>query len=158
MQNLTITAVAGNPANLLYPHGAGDVTLEITNPNAFPVTITEVKLPKTSAYAPGFTTDALTTAKTSCTASKSGSDVSWHYANSTTGSLHALTTPLTVNATGKTGDPLTVTLTSGAFMGTTASATCEGTFFKMPAIVGVTAYGGGTVTPATSPTTDGWAS
>ena len=158
VSNLTITAIAGSPVNLLYPHGPGDVEIRITNPNSFPVTITKVKLPKTTAYAAGYTTSSLTSTKASCTAAKTKSDVYWHYSSSTTGSSHTLTTPITVNATGKTGDPLTVTLTSDAFMGTTASATCEGTYFKMPAFTGITAYGGGTVTPASGSITDGWTS
>jgi hypothetical protein len=158
VSNLTITAVSSpSPANLLYPKGTGDVVVKITNPNSFPVTITKLKLPKTTAFAAGYTTSSLGSTKTGCGASKTGSDVSWHYATSTTGTAHTLTTPLVVNATGKTGDPLSVTLTSDAVMGTTASATCEGIYFKMPSFTGVTATAGGT-SPTTSPATDGWTS
>lgn len=158
VSNLTITAVASpSPANLLYPKGTGDVVIKITNPNSFPVTITKLKLPKTTAFATGYSTSALASAKSGCAATKTGSDVSWRYATSTTGTAHVLTTPLVVNASGKTGDPLSVTLTSDASMGTTAAATCEGTYFKMPSFTGATATAGGTA-PTTSPATDGWTS
>ena len=159
VSNLTITAVATpTPSNLLYPHGAGDVVVKITNPNHFPVTITKVRLPKSTAYATGYSTSSLTTTKTGCGALATGSDVTWDYSNGTTGSSHTLATALTVAATGQSGDPLTVTFSNDAYMGTTASATCEAAYFKMPSLVGVTAYGGGTVPPASSPATDNWTS
>lgn len=159
VSNLTITAVATpTPSNLLYPHGAGDVVVKITNPNKFPVTITKVKLPKSTVYATGYSTASLTTAKTGCGALATGSDVTWHYSSGTTGSSHTLHTALTVAANGQSGDPLTVTFTNDAYMATTSSATCEGIYFKMPALIGVTAYGGGSVTAASSPTTDKWTS
>ena len=159
VSNLTITAIATpTPTNLLYPHGAGDVVVKITNPNKFAVTITKVKLPKSTVYATGYSTSSLTTAKTGCTATATGSDVSWHYSNGTTGSSHTLHTALTVAGNGQSGDPLTVTFTSDAYMGTTASATCEGIYFKMPALIGVTAYGGGSASATSSPATDKWTS
>lgn len=159
VSNLTITAIATpTPTNYLYPHGAGDVIVKITNPNHFPVTITKVKLPKSTVYAVGYTTSSLTSAKTGCGATATGSDVTWHYSSATTGSSHTLNTALTVAATGQSGDPLTVTLTDDGDMGTTASTACEGIYFKLPALVGVTAYGGGAVTPASSPATDKWTS
>lgn len=158
--NLTITAISSpSPTHLLYPHGSGDVVAKITNPNKFPVTITAVLLPKTTAYATGYSTATLTTTKASCAAAKTKSDVYWHYASSSTGSSHTLATAITVAAkTTATNDPLKVTFTNDAYMGTTASATCENTYFKMPSLKGVTAYAGGNVTPATSPTTDKWTS
>lgn len=159
VSNLTVTAVATpTPTNLYYPDGSGDVVVKITNPNHFPVTITKVKLPKSTVYATGYTTSSLTSAKSGCSAVATGSDVSWHYSSSTTGSVHTLHTALTVAATGQSGDPLTVTFTNDGFMGTTASATCENIFFKMPALIGVTAYGGGSGSSASSPTTDRWTS
>jgi hypothetical protein len=159
VSNLSITAIATpTPSNLLYPHGAGDVIVKITNPNHFPVTITKVKLPKSTAFATGYSTSSLTTAKTGCTAAGSGSDVTWHYSSATTGSSHTLHTALTVAAAGQSGDPLSVTFTNDAYMGTTASATCEGVYFKMPSLIGVTAYGGGNVTAVSSPATDKWTS
>jgi hypothetical protein len=157
VSNLTITAIATpTPSNLLYPHGAGDVVVQITNPNHFPVTISKVKLPEQTVYATGYTNSTLTTAKTGCGASLSGSDVTWHYSSATTGSAHTLHTALTVAANGQSGDPLTVTFTDDAYMGTTASTKCEGIYFKMPALIGVTAYGGGSATPSSSPATDKW--
>jgi hypothetical protein len=159
VSNLTITAVATpTPSNLLYPDGAGDVVAKITNPNHFPVTITKLKLPKATVYASAYSTSSLTTTKNGCGASAAGSDVTWRYASGTTGSSHTLATALTVAAAGQSGDPLNVIFTNDAYMGTTASATCEAAFFKLPSLIGVTAYGGGSVTPASSPATDKWTS
>lgn len=159
VSNLTITAVATpTPTNLLYPHGTGDIVATITNPNKFPVTITKVKLPKSTVFGTGYTTSSLTTTKTGCGASATGSDVSWHYSSTTTSSAHTLHTAITVAASSQTGDPLTVTFTNDASVGTTASATCEGVYIKMPSLKGVTAYGGGNVTADTSPFTDKWTS
>ena len=54
VQNLTITAVAVPAAtNQLYPGGTGDVVLTISNPNAYPVTLTGVDLPVSTLYAVG---------------------------------------------------------------------------------------------------------
>lgn len=153
--NITITAVASPaPSNLLYPGGTGDVVLKITNPNHFPVTITTLKVPSTSTYAAGYSTSGLSSSVATCGASASGSAVVWKYATSATSTTHTLTTALTVGPSGNANDPLTVTLTSGATMGTGASTKCEGKYFKMPSLKGVTAYGGGTGTVTSSPTTD----
>jgi hypothetical protein len=159
VSNLTITAVATpTPTNLLYPDGSGDVVVKITNPNHFPVTITQVKLPHNTSYATGYSTKTLTTTKTGCGALATGSDVTWHYSNTTTGTTHTLHTALTVAAKTTANDPLTVTLTNDGFMGTTAAATCEGVYFKLPAFTGVTAYGGGPNAVTSSPATDKWTS
>ncbi len=157
VQNLTISAVASPaPANELYPGGTGDAVITISNPNPFPVTITAVQLPTDSTYATGYTTSALTTTQTGCLAT-TPSGVTWAYANSTSGSSHALTTALTVGASGSPNNPLVVTLTNDAAMGSSAPAACENTYFQMPALVGITASGGA-ATPTASPTSDGWAS
>ena len=150
--NLTITAVASPSAtNLLFPGGTGDVVATITNPNAFPVTVTGVNLPANTTYAGGFTTSALSTAQTGC--SSTTSDVLWNFATGTSGSAHTLTSPLTVAANGT----LTVTLTNDASMTTSAPAACEATYFSMPSLTGVAATGGAaTATP--SPATDSWTS
>jgi hypothetical protein len=150
--NLTISAVASPSAtNLLFPGGNGDVVATITNPNSFPVTITGVNLPTNTTYAGGFTTSALGTAQTGC--SSTTSDVLWNYSSTTSGSVHTLTTPLTVAASGS----LTVTFTNDASMTTAAPAACAATYFSMPSLTGVVATGG-TATATTSPATDAWTS
>jgi hypothetical protein len=157
VSNLTITAVASPAAtNLLYPGGNGDVVLTISNPNAFPVTITAVNLPTNTTYATGYTTNALATTQTGCLAS-TPSDVIWNYSSTTSGSSHALATALTVAATGQPNNPLTVTLTNDASMTSAAPAACENTYFSMPALTGVTATGGAAAV-TTSPATDSWTS
>jgi hypothetical protein len=155
-QNLTITAVASPAAtNLLYPGGNGDVVVSISNPNAFPVTITAVQLPTDITYAGGYTTSALTTTQTGC--DSSNSDVVWNYSDSASGSTHNLTSPLTVGASGQANDPLVVTFTDDASMGASAPQACEGSYFSMPSLTGVSATGGAG-TSTTSPATDAWTS
>ena len=65
---------------------------------------------------------------------------------------------ITVAASGKANNPLTVTLTNDASMGLSAPLACANTFFSMPSLTGITATGGGTGTATTSPATDGWTS
>ena len=151
--NLTITAVASPAAtNLLFPGGTGDAVATITNPNAFPVTVTAVNLPTNATYAGGFTTSALSTAQVGCAAA-TPSDVIWNYSTGTSGTSHTLTTPLTVAASGS----LTVTFTNDVSMTAAAPSACQATFFSMPSLTGVTASGGsGAAT--TSPATDAWTS
>jgi hypothetical protein len=150
--NLTISAVASpSPSSLLFPGGNGDVVATITNPNSYPVTITGVDLPTNTTYASGFTTSSLATAQTGC--SSTTSDVLWNYSSTTSGSVHTLTTALTVAANGS----LTVTFTNDASMTTAAPAACAATFFSMPSLTGVVATGGA-ATATTSPATDAWTS
>src|SRR5262249_59217650 len=81
VSNLRIAAVASPAAgNLLYPGGNGDVVVSISNPNAFPVTITAVNLPTDTTYATGYTTSALTTTQAGCLAA-TPSGVTWSYAS-----------------------------------------------------------------------------
>ena len=151
--NLSIAAAATpSVGHALYPGATGDVVLTITNPNAFPVTITALTLPSSTTYATGFSNSSLTTPIAGCTASGgSASLVAWNFA-ANSGS-HTLTSSLTVAASGT----LTVTMTNDAFMGTTAPAACEGAFFQMASIPSVTATSS-TGTATTSPATDGWTS
>lgn len=156
VQNLTITSVATpSPAAQLYPGGAGDVVITISNPNPYPVTLTGVNLPTSTTYATGYTTSSLGTAQSGCTSSTS--DVSWSFATSSSGSAHTLTSSLVIGASGNANNPLTVTLSSDASMTSSAPAACEGAFFSMPSLTGIAASGGpGTAT--TTPAVDGWTS
>ena len=157
VSNLTITAVASPPAgNLLFPGGTGDVVVTISNPNPFPVTVTDVQLPDDTTDATGYTSSDLTTTQSGCLAS-TPSDVTWNYATGSSGSSHALTAPLTVAAVGQANNPLVVTFTNDAAMAVAAPAACVNTYFSMPPLTGVTATGGsGAAT--TSPATDSWTS
>ncbi len=150
VSNLTISAVASPvPTNLLYPGASGDAVVTITNPNSFPVTVTAVNLPTSTTYAAGYTTSALTTAQSGCSATTS--DVAWNYATTSSGSSHTLNAALVVAANAS----LTVTFTNDSSMTTASPANCESTYFSMPSLTGVTATaGGGTAT--TSPATDYW--
>jgi hypothetical protein len=157
ISNLTISAVASPSApNLMYPGGTGDVVVTISNPNPYPVTITAVQLPTSTTYATGYTTSALSTTQTGCLAA-TPSYVTWNYATTTSGSSHTLSTPLTVGASGQANNPLAVTLTNDASMGSSTPAACASTYFSMPSFTGVTATGG-TGTSTTTPATDAWTS
>lgn len=156
VQNLTITSVATPaPSAQLYPGGAGDVVVTISNPNPYPVTLTGVTLPTSSTYATGYTTSALTTAISGC--SSSTSDVDWSFATSSSGSAHTLTSALVIGASGNANNPLTVTFSSDASMTSAAPAACEGAFFSMPSLTGIAATGGPGTATAT-PAVDGWTS
>lgn len=150
VSNLVITAKAA-PTNLLYPGSQGDVLVTITNPNNYPVTITALQFPTNLTGAAGYTDSALTAASVGCTALTSG--VTWTYSTATAGASHTLGTPLVIGANGNADNPLTVTLTNYATMANTSPAACEGLYFSMPSLAGVTASAGGspvTATPATS--------
>lgn len=152
ISNISISAVASpSPTSLLYPGGTGDVVATVTNPNAFPVTITAISLPSDTTYAAGYTTSALSTAQTGCSATTS--DVIWNFSTGTSGSSHTLTQPLTVAANGT----LTVTFTNDASMTSAAPQACASTYFSMPSLIGVTASGGA-ATATSSPATSGWTS
>ena len=153
--DLSITATATPAAsNVLYPGGNGDVVVTISNPNPFPVTITAMGLPTNTTYAGGFTTSGLATGQTGC--SSSASDVIWNYSTATSGSSHALASALIVGAS-RSNNPLVVTLTNDASMTASAPAACEGTYFQMPSLTGITATGAA-ATSTTTPTTDSWTS
>ena len=155
--NLIISATASPAANnLLYPGATGDVVVTIANPNPYPVTITSVQLPSSTTYATGYTTSALATSEPGCLAS-TPSAVTWSFATTVSGSSHALTTPLTVGASGAPDNPLTVTLANDATMGSSAPLACANAYLSMPSFTGITATGGSAVS-TTTPATDGWSS
>lgn len=158
LSNLSITATASQPVgNLLYPGSTGDVVAVISNPNGFPVTITDVKLPAMTPYAIGYGDSALTT-PTGGGCDASTSLVRYSFSTSTSGTTHALTSALTVaGASGGSPGTLTVTFTNAATMDPASPGACAGQHFRMPSFTGVIASGGAaTVTP--SPTTSGWTS
>lgn len=158
VQNVSITATASPAAgNLLYPGGTGDAVAVISNPNKFPVTITDVQLPANTVFADGYTDSGLSSLKSGCSGS-TPSEVTWNFSTSASGSSHHLTSAVTVAAgDGTTPGTLTVTLTNAASMDSSAPLACAGTYFKLPALTGVTATGGA-ATATTSPTTDSWTS
>jgi hypothetical protein len=154
--NLSITAVSSPAAgNLLFPGGTGDVVVTIANPNPYPVTISAVQLPANTVNAGGFTTNTLGTAQTGCSTLTSA--VTWNFATATSGTTHTLQSALTVGASGAANNPLVVTFTNDATMGTTSPAACAATFFSMPSLIGVTATGGA-ASSTTTPASDAWTS
>ena len=152
--NLTVSAVAAPtpfPADLLYPGASGDIAATITNPNAFPVTVTAVRLPSNSTYATGYTYPSLSTVRVGCSAT-TPSGVTWAHATSTNGSTHTLTTPINVAANSHS----TITLIDDAAMGVAAPPTRQNTYFVMPPLIGLIASAG--ATSSALGTTDSWTS
>lgn len=153
---LTITASASPAAgNLLYPGGAGDVVVSISNPNPYPVTITAMNLPASNVYAAAYSNSGLSTAVSGCTATTSL--VSWNFASSTSGTSHTLSTPIVVGASGQSGNPVVVTLANDATMTAASPAACANSYFAMPSLTAITATGGA-ATASGTPMTSGWTS
>lgn len=154
VSNLTITAsTAASPTNLLFPGNQGDVVVTINNPNNYPVQLTALQLPSNATGAAGYSNSNLqaTYLEASCTGVTSG--VTWTDSTVTPGASQTLSTPLVVGASGSANDPLVVTLTNYATMASTSPSACEGSWFSMPSLSGVTASVSN-ATPTTSPAVD----
>jgi hypothetical protein len=151
VQNLTISAAVSRAAgNLLYPGGTGDAVVEVSNPNAFAVTVTALRLPPDTAYAVGYRDARLSSPIPHCSA-RTPSGVTWSFATGTTGSPHPLDTPLIVPARGT----VSVVLIRDVTMAPSAPAACTGAYFSLPSITGVIAAGRpGAATPG--PARDAW--
>ena len=158
ISNLTITAVAfPSPSNLLSPGNDGDVVVTISNPNAYPVTITDVQLPTNLTDATGLHDER---------SHDDADGVSRHHAERGHVELldglewelaHALHP---ADGRGERpgeqparGDDLQ----NDSSMGSTSPTACSNTYVSMPSLTGVTATGGA-ATSTTSPATDGWTS
>lgn len=153
--NLSVTPVpVARGSHYLAPGSTGDVWIQISNPNAFPVEITAVTLPSSSVDAGGRDVGDRRRPGADC-AEHLPSGVTWRGALPNGTSVHVLAAPLVVGASGSTHNPLIVRLADAAMMNATAPASCESTVFEMPALAGLT-----TTRPAfpstPSPATDRW--
>jgi hypothetical protein len=154
VSNVIISQVTPVPTltNQLYPGASGDIALIVSNPNAFPVTITGITTPAT--YAVGYSSSNLTGPIAGCSNSNTGGNayslVSWVG----TSGAHTLVTPLTVPAaSGGNAGSLSVTLVKEATMTTNAPAACEGAYFQMPSLTAIAATGYA-ATATSSPVSD----
>jgi hypothetical protein len=152
IQNLTFTNATTAPSlsNALAPGGTGDVSVKITNPNPFVVTVTAVTIPAetlTTNSAVGYSDPALSSAISGCGVTTS--TVWWKGAGASP--VSKAITPVTVAG----GATITLTLTSDAQMDSTAPLACAGTssgsapnltyagaYFVMPSLTTITATGG----------------
>jgi hypothetical protein len=149
--SLTITATASpSPTNLLYPGSSGDVVISIVNGGSSPVQITALGLPSNTVAAAGYSDSTLQTADT-LTCNALNSFVTWT-GGGTLGASVTLSTPLVV-AANNAASPLVVTLTNYASMGPLAASGCQGQYFSMPSLTGVTASVVN-ATPTASPAVD----
>lgn len=111
MQTVTIAATTATPGDPLLPSGTGDVTLEATNPNPFPVTLLSVTSSGTitaDAGHPGCTTTGVT-----------------------------FTSQSALNKTIPANSTTTIDLKGAAAMGTSSSDGCQGATFSIPVTITV---------------------
>jgi len=111
MQTVTISSATATPTSPLQPGGTGDVTLEVTNPNNFPVTLVSVTGSGTitaDSGHPGCTTTGVT------------------FTNQT-----SLNTSISADSTA------TIDLPGAAAMSTASSAGCQGATFSIPVTISV---------------------
>ncbi len=112
MQTVTISSATVNPSTPLLPGGSGDVTLKVTNPNSFAVTLVSVTgtggtITADSGH-PGCTTTGVT------------------FTNQT-----GLSTVIPANST------TAVDLPGAAAMSTASSAGCQGATMSIPVTIAV---------------------
>jgi len=112
MQIVTVAAATAVPSTPLRPGGTGDVTLKVTNPNSYPVTLVSV-----------------TSAAGTITAD------SGHPACTTTGVIFTDQTGL--STTLAAGSTTTIDLPGAASMSTASSAGCQGAMFSIPVTIAV---------------------
>jgi hypothetical protein len=117
-----LTVSAGTTSAQLYPGGTGDVVLSVTNPNPFPVKITQVAQDTSAGKYVSSDQGA------SCT-DANGTHPTGVTLTTTTGS------PIATVAAGATG---TVTLTGKAAMSNSSDTLCQGATFSIPVTVTAT--------------------
>jgi hypothetical protein len=117
-----VTVTAGTTSAQLYPGGTGDVVLSVTNPNPFPVKITQV---------------SQDTSAGKYVSSDQGSNCTDANATHPTGVTLTTATgaPLATVAASSTG---TVTLTGKAAMSNASDNLCQGATFSIPVVVTAT--------------------
>lgn len=124
---------SGPAGDRLYPGGTADVSVTVRNPNPYPIVITGVALPSSAQYAQGFSTPSLLVRRSGC--GSVDSRVVWQYALVAHVTEHRLAHPLRIAP----GADRRVILVDAASMSRSAPAMCEGAFFVMPSLQGVTA-------------------
>lgn len=131
-QGLTLSPATVN-SNKLYPGGSGDVIITISNPNPFNVSVTQLSLPVTPATA--YSNSGLSTLNSTCNTNGTGgmTPVTWAYSTKT------LSGVVIAAKSGGTAGTLTLTLTGGAAMSSSADTSCQGAFFQMANVTSVTA-------------------
>jgi hypothetical protein len=112
MQAVTVAVAAATPSTALLPGGSGDVTLEVTNPNSFDVTLVSVA-----------STGGTITAD------------SGHPGCATTGVTFSDQTGLSTNI--PAGSTAAIDLPGAASMSTASSAGCQGAAFSIPVTITV---------------------
>jgi hypothetical protein len=112
MQTVTVSATTATPSTPLLPGGTGDVTLKVTNPNSFAVTLIGV-----TGTGGTITAD------------------SGHPSCTTTGVTFTSQTGL--NTTIPAASTTTVDLPGAVSMSTASSAGCQGATFSIPVTIAV---------------------
>jgi hypothetical protein len=112
MQTVTVSAATVAPSTPLLPGGSGDVTLKVTNPNNFAVTLVSV-----TATGGNITAD------------------SGHSGCTTTGVTFTNQTGLRTSI--PASSTTTIDLSGAASMSTASSAGCQGATFSIPVTIAV---------------------
>jgi hypothetical protein len=107
MKTVTLQDATAAPSTALLPGATGDVTLQVTNPNDFPVTLTRVDRHGT-----------ITADKSGCTTT-----------GVTFANQDALSTPIAG------GDTISVDLTGAVSMSAASSPGCQGAKFSIPVTI-----------------------
>ena len=113
-QTLTLADASASTTAQLYPGGTGDVILKVSNPNPFPVTITDVVGAGTVVASTGGT----------CVGAATGVSIT---------AQHSLTKAVAANASG-----FVVTLTGAAVMSSASDNACQNAIFTIPVTVTAT--------------------
>lgn len=110
---VTVLKSTGTASPKLQPGASGDLKLTITNPNHFTVTVVHIK------QAPG--TIGVSGAKGACTGATSGVSVPTE----------------TISYSVGAGGTYTITIATGAHLGTTSPTGCQGATFSIPVTITV---------------------
>ena len=131
MKTVTLAAATATPATPLRPGGTGDVTLEVTNPNGFPVTLISVAKSGTIT-ADGGHADCTTTGVTFTDIEASDDHVDVVFTDGervTFTGKTALSTAISASST------VTVDLPGAVSMSAASSPGCQGATFSIPVTI-----------------------
>ena len=104
---VTVEAASGTPTSLLVPNGTADLLVQVTNPNAFAVTIVGISQSGTVSVTGG----------TGCTAANAGVTVP---------------TQAALSVSIASGSHVVAHIPGGAAMSSTSASGCQGASFQIP--------------------------
>lgn len=121
------TATYSVTTGLLYPGGAGDLLVTLSNPNPYPVTVTQIAQDTSAGKFVSSDKPAGTNNATACT-----DDPASTPSHPTGVSFSQQTTSISLAAHGNSGDHATVTLSGSVSMSGSSDNNCQGATFTIP--------------------------